>query len=496
MADINTVPLGQAGTGSAFVLGRSKAADSVIETIDYNRKIAQQNELLKQKQAQQTASDWEKNALKVDGGLYWQPEFKKRYQQHLQDGIELRQLGINPFNYNANDPVQSEAAQNYLLERQSILSDTDTRKATEANVADQFKAFRADPDAYEPESFQELNDYINKPYSQASKGMIPQLRKRFDPIKEIIPKLDPSTYQSSSIVGNNKIEEKTVLEEPTKQNIETLFKSANGGERYLKQSTGLTISEAKKVKDTFDGNKEDLLKRYKGDKGMREAIARDYGITGEGQQLNDLLDQQAEQITLAKQKYNSVINQYYNIAKSKADPYRKVSRDYSDEDQDMQRQRLSMEQQRLNLEKARGTGTGAETYRQDLINRMFNQVPGSGEELKALAAARSDYQKPLGILVAPDGKITLNIPSRQVTSFNQDGEFKAKIIEGRKETFDPNNPADALKLNSVISEISKENISPSKFKTGNAAGKIKKPQSAPQTITKKATFVGIPKGGF
>lgn len=356
--EYNSVPLGQAGTGAAFVLGQSQAAQNVAKNVLYNRKIEQQNALLKQKQAQQIANDWKTNSLKVDGSLYWQPEFNKRYQQHLDEGIKLRQMGINPWNYNANDPNQVEASSKYLLDRQRILADTDTRKAKETVINNQFKEYAKNPNDYEPESFQDLNQYISKPYSEVSDAPIPQLRKAFDPSKEIIPRLDPITFQTSKIIGNNKVEENKVLEDPTKNNIENLFKESNGGNRYLKRMTGLTVSEAKYIPNTFDENKVDLFKQYKGNPILREDIAREYGITGEGEALNELINTQATQRLQSKQAYNSVIDQYYGLAKAKANEFLKQNPDYASRRMQLSEEAAARSRTRFNERNSGSDGVG------------------------------------------------------------------------------------------------------------------------------------------
>src|ERR1041385_3452879 len=108
MAENNTVPLGQAGTGAAFVLGRNTALDRYLQNQDYNAQVAQQDAILAQKQRQQQQQkandDYIKNALDVKAGLVF-PDINERAKAVMEKGKEIYQRGINPWQpYTGNDP--------------------------------------------------------------------------------------------------------------------------------------------------------------------------------------------------------------------------------------------------------------------------------------------------------------------------------------------------------------------------------------------------------
>jgi len=499
MADYNSVPLGQAGTGSAFVLGRSKAADQLVENIDYNRKVAQQNELLRRQQAQQIATDWKTNALKVDGGLYWQPEFNQRYQQHMDKGIKLRQMGVNPFNYNANDPTQSKIAEDYLLERQGILSDTANRKATEAEIKKSFDMVRKDPNKYYASDIEGLNKYVNTPYAEAMNMPVPSLEERFNP-NELLAKITPAQVGSEVVVGNKRIKSVKALPAETRTAIVSAYNNDASTARFVDELTGnqgFTIRALEQIPNTKEEIEKSLKSNYNGNPDLRTQLATQ-GITPNTKAYDDFIQKESNRLYEAKSKWNNQIQSDLNQVLPKVNQMSSVLPDYTSEDQDMQRKRLAMEQQRLNIAKARGDGSESELYRQDLVGRMLSGVSGSGEEIKAIAASRGDYTEPLKIKVEGD-VIKIAIPPKQYASANEKGDVKMKVTNGRTVSISKNDPNAAATMNAIVSEVTKENVSYSKFKSGNAGGKIPKKTTStkkPETVTKKATFVGIPKGGF
>lgn len=507
--DLNTVPLGQAGTGAAFVLGNSQAADQFAQTQARNQQYAYQNALRQQQEAAKKAALWQQNALKVEGGLYWKPEFDKMYQTHLEDGIKLRQSGINPYDYNPNDPNQSQKAQDYLLQRQGILKDSADRKATETQIAKRFNAITANPSKYEPEDIDALNEYINTPYSQAKNIPIPTLREAFNVDRDLVTKLDPVTFQTSKTVGNTKIEENKMLVEPTKRNIETLIADTDTGKRWIKRQTGLTPSEAKNIPDSFESNKKRLMEEYKGNPDIRSQLAADFGITGEGQELDDLLNQQAMEDVRKKQAYNSVINQYTELARAKANEFVKTNPDYRIEDQAMQRRGLQLREEANNRaiakfnERDEKETDDATLYRQKTIEDMLGNVEGSGERLKSVLSATGNFnQNELNQMIgAPKGSnfIEFRIPEKTISYKNSQGEDVTKTLNKRTVLIDKSKPDSKLKLNQLLNDLTGEKISESKVQTGNAGGKVKgevftEKGKIPKSVTNK--FKNVPKGGF
>jgi len=512
----NTVPLGQAGTGAAFLLGNSQAPNRFLENLDYNQQLAQQEQARRLQQAQQIAKDWQTNQLKVDGGLYWQPEFNQRAQQHIEEGIKLRQMGINPFNYNANDPAQVEASQNYLLQRQGILSDTANRKAMEAEIGKRFQQVAANPNKYDPQDIAALQQYVQTPYAEARNIPIPTLRERFDANK-LLDKITPAQIGNEVVIGNQKIKTLKAVPGQTKQAIVTAFANDPDAQRYMDNLTGnlgISIRDLQNLPKTPQGIQEYINKQYNGNPEFRTQLAQQ-GITSKNSDAyKAFVDTQVGALYNAKSKFDTEIeNQYQKIA-PKVKEMSSVLPNYAAEDQAMQRRRLQLAEQAnaRAAAKAAGFGEGDDgtLFRQRWVNDMLGNVPNSGERLKALVSANPNYAGELKINMGEGKKgdvITFVIPDKIVSYTNAKDELVSKTIKGREVTVNRREQGVKSKLNALLNELTGENIKESKFATGEASGKIKgnvvsaapvstpaTKKTIPQSVIKK--FKGVPKGGF
>lgn len=327
MADINSVPLGQAGTGAAFILGQSQAANRLLDTIDNNQQIPYKQELYKAKRAKEIADDWNKNQLKVDGGLYWQPEFDKRYQDDLNEGIRLRQGGMNPYNYDVNDPKQVAAAQKFQLNRQGILADIDTRKAKEAAVTDQFKLLKADPAAFRPKSIEALNNYTKTPWNEAKKMEVPVLEKAFDREGEFYKIADPVVETDERVITKNgtryTVKGKKMNEGATRKIGEAILANSLRGRNFIEDETGMSLDQVKSIPQGLDANLKDLKESYNGDPNMKAEFASKYGVTSLDQAM-PIINQMAQQNAIVRKKYDNILDGYVQRAKAKVDPSNSV----------------------------------------------------------------------------------------------------------------------------------------------------------------------------
>lgn len=491
--DYNSVPLGQAGTGSAFVLGGSEAAQTLANTLDYNQKIAQQNALLKQQQAQQLANSWRQNQLKVDGGLYWQPEFNKRYQQHMEKGIQLRQMGVDPFNYNANDPTQSKIAEDYLMERQGILADTANRKATEDEIKKSFDLVRKDPSKYYASDIQNLNKFIETPYAEAMNMSIPTLTERFDP-NSLLSKITPAQVGSELVIGNKKIKSVKALPEQTREAIVGAYRNDANTARWVDELTGrqgFTIPVLESIPNTKEAVKAKLEAQYNGNPDVRTQLAQQ-GITPNSEKYKAFMDTEANRLYNAKKTWNDQIQSDLQQVLPKVKQMESVLPDYSAEDQAMQRRRLSLAEEANNRARTKFSERAGDavTFRQQWVDDMWNEEAGSGERLKSIVAGQGGYDGELAIKIEGN-KINYIIPRKvESTVTVKDGEpsTTSKVIPGRVVTVDRSNANDKNKLNELINDLTGETINPTKFNTSGGKGKVTKSAPAP---TKKNDPLGI-----
>lgn len=516
---INTVPLGESGTGNAFVLGNSQAANQLLNTIQANRKVAQQQEEYNQQLAKQTAANWQKNQLKVDGGLYWQPEFNKRYQGHLEKGIQLRQMGIDPYNYNPNDPNQAAIAEDYLLERQAILSDVDTRKALEANVGKQMGLIKGNPANYYASDIAALNKYIETPFSEASKMTPPTLTERFKP-NTVLQKIVPAQVGSDIVVGDKRIKSVKALVPETRAAIVSGYANDPASQRWVDELTGgqgFTIPMLEKIPSSKETIEKDLKTQYDGNPDLRTQLAAQGIIGSDSKAFKDYAAAEANRLSTAKNIWDNQIQSDLTQILPKVKQMESTLPDYGARNQARADERLNLARAAAARAAEGGSGNKGELDRQVLVEELASGVPNSGEKVNAIMMGRG-YDGPLKIEKTKAGdKITFVIPSKTDESISTTSEVDAqgkpiagsqkiktntKVIPGKRVTIDVNEAGYRHKLNEVLNEVTGESIKVSKYTTGEPSGKIKggRVSSAPanqqpKTTTKTTTFIGLPQGG-
>ncbi len=123
--------------------------------------------------------------------------------------------------------------------------------------------------------------------------------------------------------------------------------------------------------------------------------------------------------------------------------------------------------------------------RQDWVRGMLNKQPETGERLKAVAKGKG-YDKDLNIQWQGD-KLVIAVPAKttekRVTKDGGEESITETKIPAKVVTIDTTDPNAESQLNALVSEVTGDKISETKFKTGNASGKIK--STVPKTTTKK-----------
>jgi len=508
MADYNSVPLGQAGTGEAFVLGNSQSANRLLNTIDYNQQIDKQNQALQLQQAQRLAQDWQKNALKVDGGLYWQPEFDQRVQEHLKKGMQLKSMGIDPYSYNPN-PQANQISQEYNLERAALEQDLANRKLAESEIKKRFDLLKGSEGKYYTKEIEDLNKLINTPYSQAKNQSIPNLVERFNP-NTVLSKITPAQIGNEMVVGNRKIKSVKALPQETRQAIVSGYGNDPNTARWVNELTGnqgLTIQDLESLPNTKESIKKDLSKNYKGNPVLRQQLASQ-GITDEDQYINS----QADNLYEAKRKWNNQIDSDLNQVLPKVKQMSSILPDYRAEDQAMKRERLELTRRRENRLSNAMSGNQEDDdiyYTNRFMDKLFagargeKEGVGTGEQLGGILDGKG-YSKDWS-LPGSDAKQT---KPYHVEKFTVDGKPSGKIkitvapkidAEGneispsRSITINANNEdTERSKLNSFLKDVTGGSLGlkESQIRTNQASGKVKE---LPKSTNK---FKNVPKGGF
>lgn len=354
---INTVPLGQAGTGAAYVLPRgSSAADKLLETLDYNRKVAQQNQQLQQQQAQKLAQSYRDNAFKAKNGSLFNNELMKLQQQHVQQGQEYAKQGFDIYNPNPQNEQQMAAHEQYMADRARLYNYQDVREQMAKHLSAQDALLsKAKPGEYNPKSIQELHDFYgnNTLADIVNKGLqAPSIREAFNP-SGILSKGDPVVSpEVTKIVktpnGYEKVTSRTFLEEPTFKNVESEFISTPGGVEYLVEQTGLSPEQARIIPNDFNAIKKLNDSTFRSKPEEIQALAR-MGITSyKDPRYEQLLTEKSATDFAAKQKYNSLIKTGVDYRKSKAKEIYKSDPYFGYEDQAMQRESNARARARFN----------------------------------------------------------------------------------------------------------------------------------------------------
>lgn len=482
--DFNSVPLGQAGTGSAFVLGGSNAAKRYVDTIDYNNEIDKRNRLLKQQQAQQIANDWQRNALKVDGGLYWQNEFNKRNQDHIQKGIQLRQMGVNPFNYNPNNPNEVALAEDYLLERQGILNDVKDRTEREAELKKSFDLVRKNPTGYYNSDIQALNNIVGGSYADAKNTPTPTLEERFDPNK-LLSTITPAQIGNEVVLGNKKIKSVKALPNETREAIVASYQNTPATQRWVDELTGgqgFTIQSLEQIPNTKQGIAESLDAQYRGNPEFRTQLAQQ-GIVGMGSpKYKQFAEQEADRLFDAKNKWNKQIESDLSRVLPKVKEMSSVLPDYGEANQRRADRRLQLSEEANARAREKQSERGedkpkdeAALYRQKTIDDMIGNVEGSGERLKSVLSATGYYtESELNNMIGARGNyIEFRVPEKTIKYTNSDGNEVSKTLDKKTVLIDKRDANSKLKLNQLLNDLTGEKISESKVQTGQASGKVK-----------------------
>lgn len=495
----NSVPLGREGTGSAFILPKSQSVNRLLETIDYNDQVRQQQQALKYQQAQKVASDWQKNLLKADGGLYWQPEFNKRYQDHLQKGIELKKLGVNPYGTPRNE-MENELVGDYLLERQRLLQDTEARKKIEGAVGEQFKQLKTDPYSFRAKTIDELNKYTQMPFDEASRSQVPILQKAFDTEKEYFNLADAVTTEKEYVNPEQtlKIRERVMDEPATRQVGENILLNNPRGRDFVEDKIGVSVDEVRGYPETIDANVELLTKGYNGDPEFRGKLATGFGITTKDQ-AKQYFQEVAKKRVEKKDQYNRLLGDFAKRAGAKVNPMRSEL-PYTEDD-------------RLRLAQANGVRA----------DRRENRLPSGGDSVSPaqFTVTQKEFRKPVktdgsgGESVAKFDKFVSVNP----TAFGTSQLKSAYDVRKGKNVSMP--AAGSVELTgigyttvkgggkqlkaSIVDKDGREyfvNVSDLPLKLRNdkyyksARQALGTAPSTPKTVTKTTTFKGIPKGGF
>jgi|SRR5215217_913242 len=487
MATYNTVPLGQAGTGSAFRLGENRALPLFQQDVERQR-------LEREAQAQKLAKSWRDNALAASKGQLFASELGKIEQDHIQKGYQLRQQGIDPYNPDVNNPAAFKQSQDYMTERRDIENKRAYRDGLEARYKDYMTTLsKATEGEYDPATVSEINKVVsegslNDLYNRGA--TLPQLQKRFNLRNELKGIQAPIISTTKTVNGNIETDQYVDKNQARQVVLSTIANNPAGQAALLKATGGLPVQEVMSLPETKELIRARLNEDYTGHPQLVEQLALNQIRVG-SDRYNKLLDEQVDKAYEAKKGLNSLVND----GVSQISQGVKTIDSTKPEMTEAERRRLGLAEQanaraneannraRVRFEERNTNGDTQTTYRQQLVDDMLRGVPGSGEKVKGITKSSGKYGEDTFDILVKGNNLQFTVPPE--IRLNTKGDPVVKKA-GRTVTINREDPAARTALNALISEVTGENISDSKFNSGNASGKMKSPTTPKPATTKKS----------
>lgn len=474
MAFNNDVPLGQAGTGAAYVLGNSRAVGAFANNVNQLHQEQLQRDMLLQRQQQEQrqqqaaamAKAFQQNQIDTAGGYNWQPEIAQQAQSVVEMGNRLMQRGINPYSYNHADPKISAEVQEYNRLRQGALNTVQFRKDFQPQVAALFKKIDENTD---PAFVAELNKFVETPISDImSKNIqLPQYRERFN-YDEFLQKV-PSVPKTETYVKNGqKIETKGPNVKQNRVNLETAIANNPQALAELQRTVGIPFDM---VASTPDYDKEyqyneDYYKTVP--EGIQELAQA--GITGFGEDFKKYVANQTKVGVDALKRYDGFIERGLNYLNGKQATDNSVTPDDSAERLRIAQRNLQLSEQRearlrQNDADRKDKDVSKQTYGQNIAERVLSSDTEGRkvalEELSNQFLTNTGYLKGIERVYLPDGKIKITVPKKyktDVKAASVDGDDKkipnsdrVPIAPEATYTIDPKNKPQAA--NAVLMKI-------------------------------------------
>lgn len=167
-AFVNPVPLGQAGTGEAFILPESNSLGEFVNNLAVRQHQAQvqadQDKALKIKQQQGLNKVYDDNAFKVTPGQLYGSELNGLIQQHINQAAKFRQQGVDIYHPDPLSEDQVKASEGYLKDRATLEQLMNYRKSADEDFT-KISGVITDPEKaakYDPDSIKQVQDYYTQ----------------------------------------------------------------------------------------------------------------------------------------------------------------------------------------------------------------------------------------------------------------------------------------------------------------------------------------------
>lgn len=339
-----------------------------------NARLANQQQ--QQAEAQRIAQMWRDNELEAADGQLWSNQLGSIEQKHIQEGQQLMQEGINP--YESMDP----RAVKYRRDRRNIEGLRAYRGATEKSYVGLMQEMRKNPDKYDPESVKALQDWISQGNVEEyyrSGAQLPGLQARFD-INDALKGFTAPTSVQTRTENNRKITDTSIDRPAAERAIIGRIMSSPGGMRQLERITGgLPIQDVLSAPETLEENVAMYNALYEGDPQFRAALASQGINSQDDPRYRQVVENAAQRRVQAKQALNQQMDNWVSMSSSGLKLGRSETFDDSQERLNIAKQQLALSRQReARLEKeANESGTKDVSYRGTISVPVGSETSGT-----------------------------------------------------------------------------------------------------------------------
>lgn len=311
MAKYNSVPLGQAGTGSAFILGDDSASKIFNRNAANLTAVNQQRKIDAQKQAQLLAKSYRDNILAASDGKLFAQQLGEIEQRHLKQGMDYRGQGFDIYNPDPNDPKQLAASAQYMADRRQIENLRSYRKGIE----DRYKVnsdllAKAPAGEYDPTTIQAMNDFVSKGNIQdiyANGETLPELSKRFN-ISTALKGIKAPTFERQQTKNGIIIDEKYIDRDEAENTVlGTLSNNPSGLAELSKVTQGIPVNQLRNLPESYDKIRADIVSDAKGDPNVKVSLAAN-GIKIGTPAFDKWVDDRAKNLHSIKRNFDSFLD--------------------------------------------------------------------------------------------------------------------------------------------------------------------------------------------
>lgn len=297
----------------AVVYGDMPALQALPQGIQNVANARLANQQQQQAEAQRVAQMWRDNELEAADGQLWSNQLGSIEQKHIQEGQQLMQEGINP--YESMDP----RAVKYRRERRNIEGLRAYRGATEKSYVGLMQEMRKNPDKYDPESVQALQDWISQGNVEdyyRSGAQLPGLQARFD-VNDALKGFTAPTSVQTRTENNRKITDTSIDRSAAERAIIGRIMSSPGGMRQLERITGgLPVQDVLSAPETLEENVAMYNALYEGDPQFRTALASQGINSQDDPRYRQVVENAAQRRVQAKQALNQQMDNWVSMSSS------------------------------------------------------------------------------------------------------------------------------------------------------------------------------------